>query len=326
MRKTPVVFIAALLVLSSSFVSADIIDFIKFPKNVEVSLQKNVDSYDVARSNGIVSPFTGYINSLATVMAKADHLFTFRTDLFPPPGEILVRYVNPNEKVELDEPEERRNYLGTELFMTVRAPVDEVFELLVDYEALELLVPEMKEVNVLESKANLRNVEHVKEVEIPFFGLRRKSYIMSNIFYRKNGACVVKSQLLKDEEETPSEEPAYYSDSLWYLKTGKHGVTYVYNITFTLLKWDYEKTPQLVPFVDIRKKIRTGIVQAALDGLYRKASALKYKLEDDRYVGKNFAELSKDELDQIRLLADQNLSTAAESGEIKVNWRKVFVS
>ncbi|MDD5086049.1 MAG: hypothetical protein PHE61_08490 [Candidatus Omnitrophica bacterium] len=307
---------------------ADIIDIIRFDRTVEEKLQSGEPAYDPAKSNGVVSPFTNYVGGLIANLEAGKPFEEAIGVKFPDlkPGQIKVVYIDPVKFAKLKEPEDIRNFLGMRVFYVVEANIEDVFNLLTDYNNRWKINDGVLEAKIVKRDKNLAVVDNLREVSIQFIGTRKKYYRTSNIFSLKNDGTkkIIRTQILdssKQEKEHNIDGFAYYADSLWYLERVSDTETRVFTTSFTLIRWDYEKAPLVFPF--IRQMIRKGLVNGTMNGTCKIARTYILKLTASPFKEKSLKDFESDDRRLLKAAAEAAFQDE-QSKAIKIDWNEAF--
>lgn len=306
--------------------AVDVLDVFKFHRDTQVQLQQDVSLYDPSQPHGVISPFTSYIGRLVSKLGSVKRLSDL-PELGVPvlkPGEFSVEYVDPKKMADIQDQVVRRNYVGVKEFFVVRENLDRVFRMVTDYDHLDRLLPGMEVCRIVDRKANRVNVENWRRTEASVFGKRKNYYLTANIFSLGNGKNrrMIKSQLLKGDNRKIKYQGTVFMDSLWYFEACGEQCTQVFYMGFSLLGWDYMRTPAFFPFVS--KEVRKQLVAGVIEGGARSSLAFLIKCGDPRFKNRSLSDFSQEDKRLISQEVESRLEKLRKEGRIKVDWETVF--
>lgn len=315
-----------ILALSQISFAVDPLDLFRFQRNPEIKLQTNVRFYDPTRSHGIVSPFTGYIGQLVAKLESVKRLKQLSEFELPDlqPGELLVEYLDPDQGVQIQDKVVRRNYVGVKVHFVARRDLETVFRQATDYDHLKMFLPGMQDSKIVDRSANRVDVENWRSADASVFGKRKSYYLTTNIFSTTNDARrkIIKSQLLQGDKKKVRYQGNLYLDGLWYFESCGRDCTRVFHVGFSLLHWDYMRTPPLFPFV--AKEVRRKMVEGVVDSSARSVLASLVKLQEPRVSEKTLSRLTETDRKWIHDETEQRLIEAKKEGRIRIDWDSVF--
>jgi hypothetical protein len=322
-------FLALLMtVVPQCLWAVDMLDVFRFHRPVGVRLQPEAFFYDVAKPHGVMSPLTPYVCRLSLKALRAKSMRELRdfSDLAEAQGSLTVSFSDPKAKAAMEDKVVRRNYMGLRAAFRVNRPVDEVFLMVTDYDHMEHLLPGVEESRIVLANGNHAEVDNWRISEALFLGSRKSYHRTSNIFLSREGESrrLIRSQLMKGADQDPNggQQSLIFLDSLWTLESCGPSCTEAYYLSFTLLHWDWRKTPPVFPLM--AKEVRKQLVTAALEGAARSILSLIVKSEDPRFGGKRLAELTPQDKELISGEVEERLKKLTAEGRIKINWKEVF--
>lgn len=285
------VFAVLLLFFSRVAFAVDVLDVFKFDYETREELQPDGDTFDPALPHGIVSPLTDYISGLARQILSIQKLpepWKNRLDGLKP-GGILLEFISPEEAAEIRDEVLRRNYTGAQFFFRSPASLETILRVFSDRGDYARIVPGMEESRLVASKGNRFDVETVRMTSASVFGMRESRYRTADIAvsFDQGRKALVKVQLLKSPDSAPGS--LFFYDSLWYFESDPEGTRGFY-LTFSLMTWDYMKTPSFFPLLS--GEVRRQVVRHFLDGVAETVLAILAAAEDPRFQNRPLSDLT----------------------------------
>lgn len=326
MQKILGLIIVVLGTCAQPLYAIDVLDVFKFQRDTEVRLQGNGSFYDPTQPHGVVSPFTAYIGQMVARLASAGALANI-PELRAPvlkPGEMVVEYVDPRKYAVIHDKVVRRNYVGVREFFILKKNIEDVFQGATDYDHLALLLPGMEKSRIVERRANRVDVENWRKIEASIFGKRKSYYLTTNIFGPTGdpNKRIIKSQLLRGDKKKAKYQGTIFMDSIWYFESCGEQCTRVFYIGFSLLGWDYRRTPPFFPFIS--KEVRKQVVSGVVDGGARSSLAAVVKWEDPRFKDRPIASLTPGDKKIIFKEVEKRLKKLKDQGRIQIDWDSVL--
>jgi hypothetical protein len=328
MLKRISVFLVFLLIFTDPALAIDVLDVFKFNRPTELKLQQTVAAhYDPAFSHGVVSPFTAYIGSVVTKLIQARGLSDFREWRLPDlkEGQMVTRFFDPKQAAQIEDKVVRRNYVGIQEVFVVPGNLDALFQIATDYDHLENLLPGMEESLILEKEGNRVEVENWRKADAAIFGKRKSYYVTTNILWSSASGPerrIIKSQLMRGDGKKSKHQGMLFLDSVWYFESCGPDCTRVFYLGFSLMRWDYLKTPPFFPFV--AKEVRRQVVGGVIEGAAKSSLAVLAKFSDPALRAKPLASLTADDKKKIGREVDARLKRMKKTGKIQIDWNLVF--
>lgn len=327
MKKAAILVIAFLGVSIRPLYAVDLLDVFKFYRNPEVKLQQeNVPPYDPAQPHGVVSPLTAYIGQVILRLASVKSIKDAREFHVPDlkPGESMVEFVDPRKFAVIEDKVARRNYVGVMESLVVSRNVEDVFKMSTDYNHLAQVLPGLKISKIVDRQANRVDVETWRDTELSIFGTRKNYSLITNIIWptQDTNKKIIKSQLLRGDEKNKKYQGVIFMDSVWYFESCGEQCTHIFYMGFSLLGFDYQKTPPFFPFMskEIRKKIVSGVTQS---GAISSLAAI-VRWEDARFRDRDIASFTADDKKIIDKEVKVRLKKLKKQGRIRIDWEAVF--
>ncbi|MBI4549854.1 MAG: hypothetical protein HY714_02895 [Candidatus Omnitrophica bacterium] len=315
-----------ILILANPALAVDVLDVFKFNRPTELKLQPEGPRYDPAFSHGVVSPFTAYVGNVVTQLIRARGLADFRDWNLPPlrEGQMVTRFMDPKQAAAIGDKVLRRNYVGIQELFVVPGDIESLFQIATDYDHLEKLLPGMEESLVLEKKGNRVQVENWRKADASVFGKRKSYYVTTNILWSSESGDrrLIKSQLMRGDEKKAKHQGMLFLDSVWYFESCGPECTRVFYLGFTLMRWDYLRTPAFFPFV--AKEVRRQVVNGVVEGAAKSSLAVLAKFSDPALRAKPLADLTKNDKKSITRDVEARLKRMQKTGKIQIDWDRVF--
>lgn len=326
MKKAVIVSVLLLGILIRPAAALDALDVFKFRRGTEVKLQDPSSSYDPTQPHGVISPFTGYIGQMVARLASAKSLKDIPELKLPDlrPGQIEIEYVDPKSIVTIQDDVIRRNYVGVREYFIVNRNIEDVFGMATDFDHLSLVFPGLEKSAVTFRRANRIDTETWRKTGIPVFGKRKNYYATTNILWPASGPNkkIIKTQLLNAEKAKIKYQSHIYADNLWYFESCGEQCTQVLYLGFSLLGWDFQKTPPFFPFVS--KEIRKQVVSGVLEGGARSSLAAMVRWEDPRFRERPISSFTPKDKKIIASEVNRRLKRLRKEGRIKIDSERIF--
>ena len=326
MKKAAMVSVLLLGVFIRPAAALDALDVFKFRRGTEVKLQEPASLYDPTQPHGVISPFTGYIGRMVSRLASAKSLKDIPALKLPDlkPGQIEIEYVDPKSIVMIQDDVVRRNYVGVREYFVVTRNIEDVFRMATDFDHLALVFPGLEKSVVTVRRANRIDAESWRKTGIPVFGKRKNYYATTNILWPASdpNRKLIKTQLLNAEKTKAKYQSHIYSDNLWYFESCGGQCTQVLYLGFSLLGWDYQRTPPFFPFVS--KEIRKQVVSGVLEGGARSSLASMVRWEDPRFRERPISSFTSKDKKIIASEVNRRLKRLRKEGRIKIDLERIF--